>query len=322
MDKVDKSPLVSIIVPVYKVEKYLRTCLDSILAQTYTNWEAILVDDGSPDNCPQIIDEYATRDARMRTVHRENGGQSAARNSGLRTVRGDFVTFLDSDDFLHRDYLKNMVELAVAHNADIVQCDFTRGAETEFPVIDEAIRIAEYDNHSIFTSFAAKVIVWSKIYKKHILDGLEFPEGRVNEDDCTNWRMYYKARRIVVSSQKLYYYTVNPTSTMGRLGKYPDLRFIDAYHERIAFFENEGTEDLTAVSRVQLLKSLSLTLGNPNLTEADFKRVNDERHLQYIRLKESSLQIPLTLKIVFALVDMAPRPFSKIARKLHSGRRQ
>ena len=316
----DNQPLVSIIVPVYKVEKYLRTCLDSIIAQSYQNWEAILVDDGSPDNCPAIIDEYASREARMRTVHRENGGQSAARNSGLRTVQGAYVAFLDSDDFWHPDHLKNMMEVSLKEDADIVQCSFVRGKETVFPEISTSKSYNVYDNHSIFTSFAAKVIICCKIYKKYILEGLEFPEGRVNEDDCTNWRFYYRAQRIAVLNQPLYYYSVNPTSTMGRLAKLPDLRFIEAYKERIEFFENEKAPDLVAISRIQLLKSLSLLVGRKNIKGEDFSRANDERKKQLKALKESGYPIPCFLKAVFTMVDLSPKLLGRIINRIYAKR--
>lgn len=318
MGKDTAHPLVSIIVPVYKVEKYLPTCLDSILAQSYPHWEAILVDDGSPDKCPQIIDDYASRDARMRTVHRENGGLSAARNSGLRTVRGDFITFLDSDDYWHPDFLKIMVETALKDNADIVQCDFVRGVETAFPElgapIDSTARI--YDRRSIFTSFAAKVIVCAKLYRRHILDGIVFPEGRVNEDDCINWRLYFKADRIAGVEHKLYYYTVNPQSIMGKLKKKPDLRFIDAYHERIAFFEQAGEEDLVATSRIQLLKSLVLLAGHNDKETRGV--VRSELRKQYRALRASSFKIPGLLKAVFIFVNAFPRMGGKLIVKLRS----
>lgn len=315
----DKSQtLVSIIVPVYKVEKYLRTCLDSIINQSYANWEAILVDDGSPDNCPRIIDEYASREARMRTVHRVNGGLSAARNSGLRTVRGEFITFLDSDDFWHKDYLKLMVEAAMTHDADMVQCDFIRGLETTFPEINDSkdYSVKIYDHRSIFTSFAAKVIVCAKLYRRHILDGLTFPEGRVNEDDCTNWRLYYAAEKIAVVNRKLYYYTVNPNSTMGKLKKKPDLRFIDAYHERIVFFEQEKEDDLVATSRIQLLKSLSLLASFPDKEIHNI--VCDELHHQYSALRRSSFKTPRRLMMAFTFVYACPRLGGKLLKKLYS----
>lgn len=311
-------PLVSIIVPVYKVEKYLRTCLNSILAQSYPNWEAILVDDGSPDACPKIIDEYASRDARMRTVHRKNGGLSAARNSGLQIIRGEFITLLDSDDFWHKDYLKLMVGAALEHDADLVQCDFTRGMDTTFPEINysDDCSIKIYNHRSIFTSFAAKVIVCAKLYRRHIFDGITFPEGRVNEDDCTNWRLYYAADKIAVINRKLYYYTVNPNSTMGKLKKKPDLRFIDAYHERIAFFEQKKEDDLVATSRIQLLKSLSFLVGFPD--KEIRSKASKELHHQYNELRKSSFKTPTRLKVIFTLVNFWPTLGSKVLHQLYA----
>jgi hypothetical protein len=311
-------PFVSIIVPVYKVENYLRICLNSILAQSYSNWEAILVDDGSPDACPQIIDKYAEQDERFRTIHRKNGGLSAARNSGLQIVKGEYITFLDGDDFWHKDFLKSMVEAATENDADIVQCDFVRGADNVFPDLKDTTfdLIKIYDRRSIFTSFVAKVIVWGKIYRKYILEGITFPEGRVNEDDFTNWRFYYKADKIAVTKKKLYYYTVNPNSIMGTLKKKPDLRFIDAYNERISFFEHKDESDLVATSRIQLLKSLSLLAGFPD--KEIHRKVCTELHTQYKALRHSSFKTPSRLMAIFSFVNACPWIGGKAIAKLYS----
>lgn len=118
--KNSKIPLVSIIVPVYNVEKYLRRCVDSILAQTFTDFELILVDDGSPDNCPAICDEYAEKDSRVRVIHKENGGVSAARNSGLEISCGEYIAFCDSDDYWDIDFLSELLSCMKTNNADVV----------------------------------------------------------------------------------------------------------------------------------------------------------------------------------------------------------
>ena len=114
-----ENPLISVIVPVYNVEQYLKTCVDSVLNQSYKNWELILVDDGSPDNCPQICDIYVAKDDRVKVIHKENGGASSARNAALDIATGEYITFLDSDDFWHNDYLSTMIELCMQYNADI-----------------------------------------------------------------------------------------------------------------------------------------------------------------------------------------------------------
>lgn len=123
-EKCSQYPLISVIIPVYKVENYIRSCVDSILNQKLANFECILVDDGSPDNCPTICDEYAQNDRRIRVVHQENQGLSAARNAGMRMASGEWLAFVDSDDCVHPDYLSMLYETAQATDADIVCCSF------------------------------------------------------------------------------------------------------------------------------------------------------------------------------------------------------
>ena len=171
MDKV--APLVSIIVPVYKVEKYLRTCIESVQTQTYTIWEMILVDDGSPDKCPQICDEFAARDKRIRVIHKENGGLSSARNAGLdNSSEGEFVTFLDSDYFWHPEYLETLMNLQQKYHADLVQCGFVRGSESVFPPLEGSISIDVLDNHEVFIKEKANVIMCGKLYRTSLFDGI------------------------------------------------------------------------------------------------------------------------------------------------------
>lgn len=266
------NPLVSIIVPVYKVEKYLRTCLDSVLSQTYTNWEMILVDDGSPDKSGEICDEYARGDSRLTVLHCENGGLSRARNRALDCPpKGEFVTFLDSDDFWHKNYLSRLVKLCVDYDADISQCNHVKGTDTAFPESSNKVHVNVYDNHSIFLTEKANVVMWGKLFKKEILEGIRMPVGLYNEDDWTMWKLYYRAKSIAVTNQPLYYYTMNPNSTMGKLAKKPDLRYINAYKERIVFFVETGEKDLEHCSRQQLCKSLLLTYCHNKLS-------SDERH--------------------------------------------
>lgn len=119
-------PQISIIVPVYKVENYLHKCLDSILAQTFTDWECILIDDGSPDNSGKICDEYAEKDSRFRVIHQENAGVSAARNAGLNVAQGEWITFVDSDDWVERNWLEELYKIAVHNDVDVVECGYWR----------------------------------------------------------------------------------------------------------------------------------------------------------------------------------------------------
>ena len=176
-------PKISIIVPIYKVEPYLHKCIDSILNQTFSDFELILVDDGSPDNCPQICNEYAVKDERIKTIHRRNGGLSAARNSGLNIAKGDYICFVDSDDFIHPQYCELLLNEIEKSNFDFCVCDITpfkdeNTVNTYFPynnVISTHITLHEYFQNS-------KKGVWNKIYKRNVFDNIRFFDGRIHED--------------------------------------------------------------------------------------------------------------------------------------------
>lgn len=314
MDKI--APFVSIIIPVYRVEQYLHNCVNSVLSQTYSNLEIILIDDGSPDKCGEICDEYAKNDKRIKVIHKENGGLSSARNAALdMPPKGDFITFLDSDDFWHPDYLSTMVDLQQKNEADIVQCDFVRGDATTFPLLNEEVKIDVLDNHEIFIKEKAKIIMCGKLFKKSLFDGIRMPVGLYNEDDWTSWKLYYRAKTIVVTNQALYYYTINPSSIMGQLGKKPDLRYVNAYNERIGFFEGTGEKDLEHCSRLQLCKSLLLNYRHRKLSKKERRDVKVKFDESWRELKHSPY-IRTFYKILFAAFHLMPMLTSKITAKI------
>lgn len=315
-----EEPLITVIVPVYKVEQYIRNCIESVIAQTYKNWELILVDDGSPDKCVEICDEYAAKDNRIKVVHKDNGGLSSARNAALDyPPKGEFLTFLDSDDFWHRDYLRVMVGLQQSYNADIVQCDFLRGTDTVFPTVDKDVKSTVYDNHEVFLSEKAKIIMCAKLYRTRLFDDIRMPVGLYNEDDWTAWKLYYKAERIVVTNQPLYYYTVNPSSIMGQLNKKPDLRYINAYDERINFFKGTGENDLEHCSRLQLCKSLVLAYRHKMLSKEERKKMKTLFSENWSILKVSPY-ISGRYKLLFMLFQYNPLATSQLTNRLY-GRR-
>ncbi len=312
----ENHPIISIIVPVYKVEKYIHTCVDSVINQSYPYWELILVDDGSPDGCPAICDKYAENDERIIVLHKENGGQSSARNLALDyQFKGDFITFLDSDDFWHEKYLERLVYLQEKYNADLVQCGFIKGDANDFPEINEKNNISVCDNHQIFLTGKAKIIMWALLYKKDLFDGIRMPVGLYNEDDWTAWKLYYRAKTIVVTTEKLYYYRYNPSSTMARLRKKPDLRYFAAYDERIGFFINTGEKDLEHCSRLQLCKSLVLIYKNKILTKEDRITIKRKFNESWRVIKKSDY-ISLQFRVIFSLFYYFPLITSKVAVKL------
>lgn len=301
-----KNTLISVIVPVYKVEQYLHTCIQSVINQTYKNWELILVDDGSPDNCPQMCDEYAAKDQRIRVIHKENGGLSCARNVALDNTKGEYITFLDGDDFWHTEYLSIMLDLCLQHDAEIAQCSLIRGTETKFPEIKKKNKIKAFDNHSIFLKGYAKIIVCAKLYKRHLFDGVRMPVGKINEDDYTTWKFYYKAKKNLVTNQILYYYTVNENSIMAYQMKQPRIDFIEAYEERINFFKSNGVKDMEDFSQGLLCKSLLLTRNNPMLTSEQKNIVDATFMSNWQRIKYSG-NVAFSLRFLFLLFLFMPK---------------
>lgn len=206
------SALVSVVVPVYKVEPYLHRCVDSILAQNHRELEVILIDDGSPDQCGQICDDYALVDSHVRVIHQTNQGLSAARNAGLDVARGDFITFVDSDDWIHPALVEELLRILEAARADIAvcrhcvassvgqQCGDTSSATTREFSAEEAL--AEL----LGPDYVTMVVSWGKLYRAGLFDGIRFPVGRVHEDDFTTHRLFHRARRVVLTNAELYCY--------------------------------------------------------------------------------------------------------------------
>ena len=257
--------MISLIIPVYKVEPYLRPCLDSILAQTYHDWEAILIDDGSPDNSGAICDEYVAKDSRFKVIHQENSGISCARNMGLSISSGDYVMYLDSDDYLHPSCLEWMFTAAQDFGADLVQSGRIRGeAETFPPVKFKPFRL--YDNRTIFIAGKGKVMAQAKLYQRSIIEGIDFPPGIRNEDEWTTWKYYERAHIIAYTDTPLYYYRRTPISFMATQIKNPDFGFLKAYEERINWFVEKGDKTMESCVRLQFCRCLIPYYSNTNLS--------------------------------------------------------
>ncbi|MBU3127159.1 glycosyltransferase [Clostridium tagluense] len=213
-------PLISVIVPVYKVELYLSRCIDSIINQSYKNLEIILVDDGSPDNCGRICDEYANKDNRIKVIHKGNGGLSSARNSGLNVSTGDYIGFVDSDDWIESAMFKSLVELAERENADIVQCGFQEvfndGTVKRKYCFDNGC----YNNNvDILTAYFSQtkihVVVWNKLYRSYLFDSVSMVEGRLNEDTMVSFELMLKTKKFLSISSVYYNYLQRDTSIIG-----------------------------------------------------------------------------------------------------------
>ncbi len=210
--------LISIIVPVYKVEQFLDNCVQSITRQTYKNLEIILVDDGSPDNCPKICDDLAKKDARIKVVHKPNGGLSSARNAGLNIFTGDFVCFVDSDDFIELDYVKHLHDKQKQTNADLVFCKANRFINGEKIKYAEDLKniIENYNPENIYKSYCNGTFflsVWKTLYKRELIKQLSFDEKhKYGEDYSFIVKTSLLTKNIAYIDEYLYNYRFNPNS--------------------------------------------------------------------------------------------------------------
>lgn len=215
--------MISIVVPVYKVEKYLDKCVQSILAQTYKDFELILVDDGSPDNCPQMCDEYAKKNKKIRVVHKNNGGLSDARNAGTTIASGEFVTYVDSDDYVSKDYLAILNDLRIKHEADISVgglCTFLEGnipnpkkhgIEYSYTGMEALEKMLYQD--TLDTS-ACAMLLPTALAKKY-----PFPVGKYHEDEFTTYKFYSAVKHVAVTSESIYFYLQRKNSIMHTFGQ-------------------------------------------------------------------------------------------------------
>lgn len=235
--------LISIIVPIYKVEPYLRRCLDSIVNQTYTNLEIILVDDGSPDNCPQICDEYAAKDKRIVVIHKENGGLSEARNAGLDICKGDYISFVDSDDWVDEKYIEILLDLVIKENADIAIGEYTK---TNGETINKSVWTKTYSSKDALIRLFSKnhitfTVSWGKLYKKELFNSIRFPIGKFHEDEFTTYILLYNSAKIVYTSEIFYNYYQRVGSIVSTRHPWDVL---EVFEQRYLFFKEKNEKDL------------------------------------------------------------------------------
>lgn len=238
-------PQISVIVPVYKVEPYLHRCVDSILAQSFADFELILVDDGSPDNCGAICDDYAQKDPRITVIHQENGGLSAARNTAIdwtfANSDSQWLTFIDSDDWIHPDYLQRLLDTALTHHVSVSICDYeiTTG---ETPVVaSDHLDATLWSPEKLFVEHnVTATTAWSKLYRKECFDTIRYPVGRLHEDEFTTYKILFELPKVAYIPAPMYcYYTNTDGITKSGQSRFREDRFL-CIEEQIAYFRDNG----------------------------------------------------------------------------------
>ena len=256
------SPLISVIVPVYNVARYLERCIDSITGQTYGNIEIVLVDDGSRDDSGEICDRYAEKDGRITVIHKENSGVSDARNEGIAVAHGEWCAFIDSDDAIAPDYLEYLYGLCVKYGADLSCCSFVRSSDDlpsypgpENPP-EKAISGKEACASYLTDRYLYYITVTRKLIRMPIVRSFPYPGGRNHEDDAVIYRYLYAAERVAVSDSVKYFYYVNPTSITSLAGNCFSDDAAWAFRTMYGYFVGLGEKDLARKSAYKYIAYL------------------------------------------------------------------
>ena len=253
-------PQISVIVPVYKVEPYLRRCVDSILAQTFKDFELILVDDGSPDNCPDICDEYAQKDERVKVIHKENGGLSSARNAGIDWAfsnSSEWITFIDSDDWVHSRYLELLHNAVIRHRAMIAMSILYETSEYySFPVSDANSILINSSQAYIQNNDRLYAYVTGKLFAKTLFENIRFTENRLWEDLFTTYRLLYSTSTIVFVDSKIYYYFQRNNSIVKSNWSPKRLDIHKALKEQYKFFKKKNDKRICLIIKKALIDNL------------------------------------------------------------------
>ena len=258
-------PKISVIVPVYKVEDYLCRCIDSILAQTFTDFELILVEDGSPDSCPQICDRYSTIDSRIKVIHQRNCGQATARNNAIRVSQGDWICFIDSDDLISPYTLEYLYNGVMINNVKLAACNAIEGnhvpdtfqlkRSAEFWVMDICDEtFCEFEEQNKFFTKT----VWAKLIARECVIHCMFDDGRIYEDNVVVPKWLHNAEKIVYSDTPLYFYFLNPAGTVRKQYSIQQLDNVWAKYERFCFFRDNNYHKMSQNAFKEYIKVLAI----------------------------------------------------------------
>lgn len=238
---------ISVIVPVYKVEKYLKRCIDSILAQTYCDFELILVDDGSPDQCGTICEDYAKKDKRIVVLHRRNGGLSIARNTGIEWAfvnsDSEYLTFIDSDDWIHPQYLELLFRAAEEKKVPVSICGFERLDKFDEKVMAHIVNFdsEQMDAETLLVDHMWNFnYAWGKLYQRKYFENIRYPEGKNFEDTFTTYKILFAAKQVVLIDKPLYFYFKNETGITRSPWTPQELVIFEAMQNQLLFYRENG----------------------------------------------------------------------------------
>lgn len=306
-------PEISIIVPVYKVEQWLNRCVESILNQTFVDFELLLIDDGSPDNCPQMCDEWAKKDSRIKVIHKKNGGASSARNVGLREATGYYIGFVDSDDWIEPDMYKDLHIEMRKNNADMAICEMFRDKRKERAIIEDK-NIQIWDKKKCLDHFFRlngeedTHCIWNRLIKRDLLKDFSFIEGKMNEDVHACFMFASLSNKIVYTKSRYYHYTFNESGVTNSKFTVQKLDLLDVWDE---------VEKIVEIKEPEYLKPCRMNMKRARFTllskmyidgydKRDFKLQSIKRKLKK-EVRASFLDLmkwkmPISRKLLMAFI--------------------
>ena len=267
-------PLISIIIPIYDVERFLDRCIQSVLKQTYTNIEIILVDDGSHDNCPQMCDKYALNDKRIKVIHKKNGGLSSARNAGLKIATGEWIGFVDSDDWIEPNTYEEAITAALENTVDVVQWNLIPFDDTHEKQIQYLYESGIYKIKELNTMHWILNTAYTKLYAKYLFDEYQFqyPDGvSIIEDICVSYRVFCKISKLYFINKTFYHYYHRTDSILHTIKENEIDKAVFAMNELSDYLRQNKAQcnliDSLAERKKELKSRYILNLDNPNLSK-------------------------------------------------------
>ena len=311
--------LISIIVPVYNVEKYLNKCVDSILAQTYTNIEVILINDGSKDKSGEICNDYSKIDNRIKVIHQTQHGVAYTRNVGINNSNGKYILFVDSDDFIDKKMIKTLYKTIVSDNSDIAICDFIYYTEktkknNKYPKKVFMIEGNEKFEYLYNEYYIASIVQWNKLFKKEIFNDIRYPEGKINEDEFVIAKEFFNAKKISYVLEPLYYYNQREGSIMHTLN-INRFDIINVLENRINFFKEKNLKKYVIQTKIQQLDAIIVLLSefsNSSILKKEKNTINN--YIKQVKYNTKTVfwkKIGLKNKIKIIMFSINP----KIAEK-------
>lgn len=314
---------ISVIVPCYKVETFLPTCIESLMHQTYSNLEIILVDDGSPDRCGEICEQYAKKDKRIRVIHKENGGLSSARNAGIEIATGTYLGFVDSDDYVHEKMYEILYQNLIATKADLSICNYQvtshQQEDTKRPIINDYFVVDQLQAlENLYNSYAVMtVIACNKLYKRSLFREIRYPVGKINEDEAIIHLLLVQCKKIGYTTAQLYYYYQRPTSIMNDY-KVENLKVFEYFEERGKYFHEKHLTKLEHYNNYMLCfqagyhyNRIPKQMENAKEIKKDLKnRIKYYSHLVLCHSENTLFQ-----KLIVIMIRISPKSL-KLAKLL------